>query len=135
MRLYLDDNRVPTEDDWNLVKNFDEFVNFIAMNGVPDEVSFDHDLDPEHYNNAMYQGREAYNKLYATFKHPTGLHCAKFLSDYCMNTGVGLPSKMNVHSQNPAGSLNIVDHLLSASMMMGNEDPTVTRDTISFEYV
>ena len=33
LRLYLDDIRTPVDDDWILVRNYDEFVAQIKLNG------------------------------------------------------------------------------------------------------
>ena len=32
--LYLDDVRIPTEGKWEVVRNYDEFVNHIKMYGL-----------------------------------------------------------------------------------------------------
>ena len=64
-KLFLDDIRIPKdainlvpssfnkfywENDWDIVKNYDEFVQYIEVNGVPKFVSFDHDLSDFHYD-------------------------------------------------------------------------------------
>jgi len=61
-KLFLDDIRSPKDaiglvpshmnqfywsNDWDVVRSHDEFVDFIEKNGVPDFVSFDHDLADE----------------------------------------------------------------------------------------
>ena len=43
MNLYLDDLR-STPENFERVYDYDEFVNFINKNGVPEFISFDHDL-------------------------------------------------------------------------------------------
>ena len=43
-KLYLDDIRIPQTEGWDIVRSYDDFVNWIEMNGLPDVVSFDHDL-------------------------------------------------------------------------------------------
>ena len=43
-KLYLDDERTPKTDGWDIVRNYEDFENWITTNGLPDEVSFDHDL-------------------------------------------------------------------------------------------
>ena len=43
-KLYLDDIRIPQTEGWDIVRNYEDFVAWIRLNGVPDEVSFDHDL-------------------------------------------------------------------------------------------
>ena len=116
--LWLDDYRNPNENDWlNFspipkpfetfwVKSYDEFVNWIENNGLPDGISFDHDLADEHYHYDMYKGSEEYNKHYSEFKEKTGFSCAKWLIDYCSINNKKLP-KFNVHSANPIGAENI----------------------------
>ena len=38
-KLYLDDIRTPKTEGWDIVRSYDEFVNYIETNGVPDVVS------------------------------------------------------------------------------------------------
>jgi len=55
--LFLDDVRMPGDASWirlpsaryDIVRSYDEFVEFIQERGVPEFVSFDHDLADEHY--------------------------------------------------------------------------------------
>jgi hypothetical protein len=47
--LYLDDERTPFDSRIDVVRNFDGFVAYITTKGVPDLISFDHDLSSEHY--------------------------------------------------------------------------------------
>jgi len=64
-KLFLDDIRIPKdaiglvpsnlnqfyfENDWVIVRSFLEFCNYIQKFGLPDFISFDHDLADEHYN-------------------------------------------------------------------------------------
>ena len=55
--LYLDDVRIPTEGEWEVVRNYDEFVAHIKMNGLEsyEVISLDHDLGEsamqEYYTN------------------------------------------------------------------------------------
>ena len=44
--LYLDDVRTPTADNWEVVRNYDEFVAHIRMRGLEnyEVISLDHDL-------------------------------------------------------------------------------------------
>jgi hypothetical protein len=45
-RIYLDDVRTPTGDNWIVVRNYDEFVNKVNEIGLGniDIISLDHDL-------------------------------------------------------------------------------------------
>src|SRR5690554_5209013 len=82
-QLYLDDVRV-VPDGFVLVENYVEFTEFIEQNGLPDFISFDHDLGEE----------------------KTGYDCAKMLVEYCLDRQITLPD-FAVHSQNPVGKQNI----------------------------
>jgi len=88
------------------VKNYNEFIKWIELNGLPDGICFDHDLGDEHYNKDMFVSEEAYNRHYENFKEKTGYDAAKWLIDYCINNNKKLPP-FNVHSFNPVGSKNI----------------------------
>ena len=48
--LYLDDIRTPKKGDWVIVRSFEDFVGTIVTKGLPNEISFDHDLGEEHIN-------------------------------------------------------------------------------------
>ena len=111
--LYLDDVRTPTETipgyhPWNVVRNYDEFTKWITENGIPDLVSFDHDLGEEHmndyYNQVATQGFQ--NPNYDSYNEKTGLHCAGWLVDFCQETKQSLKGCC-VHSHNPIGAKNI----------------------------
>lgn len=110
--LYLDDERIPTTtiqgfEPWYTVRNYDEFVQWITDNGIPDLVSFDHDLGDEHYKdytNFQAQGIAAIN--YGDFKEKTGFDCALWLCEFCELSGQKL-DLVSVHSFNPLGAKNI----------------------------
>jgi len=119
MKLFLDDIRNPKdgiglvpsimnkfyfENDWNVVRSYDEFIDFIKTNGVPKFISFDHDLSDEHYNN---------NILSDSYVEKTGFECAKWLVDFCLDNTKQLPEFM-VHSANPVGKKNIESYLKNA---------------------
>lgn len=65
------------------VKNYNEFVNYIEKNGIPQFVSFDHDLSKT-----------------SLPTDPKGLDCAKWLVSYCKKNGKQMPMTY-VHSANP----------------------------------
>lgn len=134
-KLFLDDIRVPRAaylymgitdyavNDWEVVKNYDEFVNIIQKNfenGMfPELISFDHDLADEHYRESMMNDPEKYNGYYDSFKEKTGLDCAKWLVDFCMDNDLELP-KYYVHSMNPVGRQNILSYLNNFSKFQKN---------------
>jgi len=132
-KLFLDDFRIPKdainlvptilnkfywENDWDIVTNYDDFVEYIEVNGVPEFVSFDHDLDDEHYNDLFsdknwVKDDSDIELMYNEYKEKTGLECAKFLVEYCVDKKVPLPEYI-VHSANPAGKKNIESYLENA---------------------
>lgn len=112
--------------DWVIVRSYDEFVNTIKEKGIPDIVSFDHDLAPEHYeilfnDENWFKGEK---KLildtsdwsdeiildYDKFNIKTGYHAAEWLMEHCSNTGNHMPICL-VHSQNDVGRKNIINLL------------------------
>ena len=114
-KLFLDDLRIPKDaiglvssnlnqfywaNDWDIVRCYDEFVSYITKNGLPDFISFDHDLADEHYI-----GTDTNEK--------TGFECAKWLVDFCLDNDGQIPDFM-VHSANPVGKKNIESYLANA---------------------
>ncbi len=103
-RLFLDDIRNAPNSEWAVVRSFEEFVAYVEKNGVPDVISFDHDLAFEHYPFCDPDPEEKIN--YERFKEKTGLHCAQWL----IEAGYGI-KLWRVHSQNPVGAENIQKYL------------------------
>jgi hypothetical protein len=115
--LYVDSTNTPIDipgyEKWVVVKNYDDFTEYIENNGIPDYISFEHDLAEEHvidFVNNQLQGIEAIN--YSTFKEKTGYDCALWLCDYISEQHEqGNNIKLNavgVHSNNPGGTKNIL---------------------------
>lgn len=98
--LYLDDVRTPTSAGVALVRNYAEFVEYLEEKGIPDLISFDHDLAMEHYPVGL---NKAGQKVpYSTYREETGLHCARFIIEN------KLPLRQwAVHSLNVQGKMNI----------------------------
>ncbi len=96
--LFLDDFRNPMclriTLTWEIVRNYKGFVKIIEERGLPQLISFDHDLCLEDINKQN------------DFKEKTGYDCAVWLIEYCMRTNQKLP-KWQVHSLNPVGRSNI----------------------------
>lgn len=108
--LWLDDERDPHGEAWDdvhdkmstwidlhcpikaervvWVKNYKEFVDFIAENRMPDVVCFDHDLGEQ----------------------LTGYDAAKYLCDVCLSFNKPLP-KFACHSMNTVGKQSILAYL------------------------
>lgn len=91
-KLYLDDDReyrTPPNETWVRIYSYNEFVSYIEANGLPSEISFDHDLGE---TDGVVQ--------------KTGKDCANYLVEYCIDHNLDLP-KYDCHSANPCGWENI----------------------------
>jgi hypothetical protein len=130
--LFLDDWRLPQtvvqysnkpltvrkamwENEWVIARNFDQFVKFIEERGLPDKISFDHDLGKSYHflpdNRKIVPANEVkidYSKYEGDER--TGYHCARWLVDYCMDNKKPLP-EYYIHSDNTVGSENIRSYL------------------------
>lgn len=93
MNLFLDDERIVKDvkwitlppGNWVVVRNYNDFVKTIEKNGLPANISFDHDL-----------GNDGSEKEFG------GTECAKWLVQYCIDNDLELP-KCFIHSKNPIG--------------------------------
>jgi hypothetical protein len=106
--LFVDDIRYPIDvycytkqdfylrKDWHIVRNYEQFINWIIEYGLPEMISFDHDLADEYY----------WNNDTKRFVEKTGYDCAKWLINYCMDGYLNLP-EFYCHSMNPVGKENI----------------------------
>jgi hypothetical protein len=124
--LFLDDIRIPsdcstyindkryTELEWDIVRSYDEFTKHIEdmynEGSFPSLVSFDHDLDHEHYDPSMFVSSEAYENAYRAFTIPTGRKAAEYLVNFCREKQIAIPECL-VHTMNPAGEIRILNTL------------------------
>jgi len=75
--LYLDDVRIPNSEHWQVVRNYDEFVAHIRLNGLEnyEVISLDHDLGEgamiEYYTNVKPNYELDYNRI----PEKTGMDC------------------------------------------------------------
>ena len=112
LRLYLDDIRTPVDDDWIVVRNYDEFVAQLKLNGLGnfEVISLDHDLGEgamvEYYTNVKNNYMLDYNNI----EERTGMDCCRYLVSESMNTKIPLP-QIYVHSANPIGSANMMGYI------------------------
>lgn len=111
-RIYLDDVRTPVQDDWIVVRNYDEFVSKIRLIGLDniEVISLDHDLGDsamfEYYNNV----KDNYQLDYTNIDEKTGYDCCKFLVSESMSKNIPLP-QIYVHSANPIGAHNMMGYI------------------------
>lgn len=113
--LWLDDARDPFKNDWLIfspvndyenvvwIKNYNDFVNYIENNGLPYAICFDHDLSDFQ---ALKFGTDMLDDVDLPENEKTGLDCAKYLVDYCLDRNLPIPH-YNIQSANPVGKANI----------------------------
>lgn len=106
--LWIDDIRDPRkwlsntlQDSHHIVwvKDYKEFVEYIIDNGLPDFISFDHDLG---------LGKSGYD-------------CAKYLIDYVLDNNIKRLPKCTCHSANPVGHDNILGIINSFNKFASNK--------------
>lgn len=120
LRLYLDDVRTPIDDNWIVVRNYDEFVSMIKLHGLEnfELISLDHDLGEgamiEYYTNV----KNNYTLDYSNIEEKTGMDCCRFLISESMSKDIPLPL-IYVHSANPIGSSNMIGYINNYLMNMG----------------
>lgn len=86
MNIYLDDKRTPVSDAWTVIRTPDDFKAYIRKYGLPDAISFDHDLGAEE----------------------TGKDCAYWLCEWCIENDKPLDVvTLYTHSANPPGRKRI----------------------------
>lgn len=112
VKVYLDDVRTPIENDWYVVRNYNEFVHLINKLGLDkiDLISMDHDLGDEamieYYSNVKNFNQLDYNNI----NEKTGMDCTKFLVNKSLDDNIELP-QIYVHSANPIGSDNMISYI------------------------
>jgi len=123
--LYLDDIRI-ISPSYNpiYVRTYDEFKQYILNNGIPDIISFDHDIEPDHYLMPFEIIRDSPD---LADMGPTGYDAAKWLINYCLDNDLKL-NKIYVHSSNPAGSQNIISLINNFKKQCGQEPDCIRRN-------
>lgn len=96
--LFIDDLRdaekhYPNEN-FVVVRTYDEGVKYVQEHGLPGFVSFDHDLGDVD-----------------SVQEKTGYTFAKFLIDYMVDNNITEPFEYYIHSANPIGAENIKHYL------------------------
>lgn len=122
--LFLDDDRTPEVvanfvspveirkyyrlEQWVIVKNYPEFVDYISKSGMPAMISFDHDLTEGMYIKHLVDDKLNYRaKDFEIPENRTGWHCAEWILFHSVFTKQALPLCF-VHSLNPVGKENIL---------------------------
>jgi len=105
-RMYIDDTRIPLGEYDFVVRNYNEAIEIIKQYGVPNFISFNHNLDVDK--------KETFLK--------SGYDLAKWLIKSDVNNTVKIPKDFNfkIHSQNSLDKQNIIyllnEYLLSSGI-------------------
>jgi hypothetical protein len=111
-KIYLDDVRIPSSDEWTVVVNYDEFVAKVTEIGLEniEVISLDHDLDEtamqEYFKNVVPNATIDYSNIV----EKTGYDAAKWLVAESLTKGIPLP-QIYSHSANPVGAANIIGYI------------------------
>lgn len=112
VKIYLDDVRTPVDDEWVVVRDYEQLVSNVIYYGLEniDTISLDHDLGDtamvEYYNNAKDNYKIDYNNI----QEKTGYDACKFLVNESMVRNIPLP-QIFVHSANPIGAHNMMGYI------------------------
>lgn len=93
MKMYLDDIRTPRDNYDVIVRTYNEAIEFVKVNGIPNFISFDHDLGCDEIGNILKNGYDF----------------AKWLVDMDIKNIHKFPNDFtfNIHSANPIGRNSI----------------------------
>jgi hypothetical protein len=110
-KIYLDDIRIPIEEGWTVVKNYDDFVSTVMYVGLEniELISLDHDLGDTAMKEWTTNVYHNYTLNYDNITEKTGMDCAKWLVKQWMD---GQPIvDVFTHSANAIGSANIMGYI------------------------
>lgn len=136
MKIFLDDLREPYDKTWKLVQEAISFKSVVEKHyketgKAPEAVSFDHDLHPSHYGH-FPKDRSEYKAMEKRYKTPTGLDCAEWLCNFCVEKGIELPV-CEVHSHNKVGAELIAEKIMNYYLFYYEEDTLIIPKEYRFE--
>jgi len=125
--LFLDDDprRIPHQlkwielppVQWTIVRNYNDFVATIERDGLPNMVSFDHDLSDMAYKEFHRANNSDKIINYSNIPEKTGMDCARWLANYCIDKRLLIPIYY-IHTLNGPGAANIFSVLEGARKTM-----------------
>lgn len=103
-KLFIDDERFPVGTGWVIARCFIEAKIIVSLDGIPDYISFDHDLGPDGLSGADF---------------------ANWMIDHMLINEMLFPASFDyyVHSQNPIGADNIRGKMDAALRHIGRYQP------------
>jgi hypothetical protein len=135
LKIYLDDIRTPVDNDWNVVRDYSEFVKKVLELGLSNIklISLDHDLGDTAMAEYFKNVSKNYELNYSNITEKTGLDCVKWIINHFYDTNpkrisMSRLDKKNypikfpevvVHSANPIGSANMMGYINNFLMNEG----------------
>ena len=100
-KLFIDDLRMPASADWTIVRSSQEAIDWLTKNGMPDMISFDHDLGG----------------------NDTAITIINWIIDGLLDGRLSLQDDFTytVHSANPVGKENIIGKMDAIIKHMRNK--------------
>jgi hypothetical protein len=97
------------------VKNYEQFVNYIEKNGLPNQISLDHDLGSENFvYNVKKTRTNPFGKMIGQRVRKSGYDCCKWLIDYCQDNDKNLIDvKFTFQTSNVVGKENMSTLLIN----------------------
>lgn len=135
IRIYLDDVRTPIEQDWIVVRSYQEFKDKVMEIGLKNihMISLDHDLGDSAMSEYFTNVSPNYTLDYSNITEKTGMDCTKWLVNQFYdenpkriemsrfdkrNVPIKFPA-VYVHSANPIGSANMMGYINNFFMNEG----------------
>ena len=135
IRIYLDDVRTPIEQDWIVVRSYQEFKDKVMEIGLKNihMISLDHDLGDSAMSEYFTNVSPNYKLDYSNITEKTGMDCTKWLVNQFYdenpkriemsrfdkrNVPIRFPA-VYVHSANPIGSANMMGYINNFFMNEG----------------
>lgn len=135
IRIYLDDVRTPIEQDWIVVRSYQEFKDKVMEIGLENihMISLDHDLGDSAMSEYFTNVSPNYKLDYNNITEKTGMDCTKWLVNQFYdenpkriemsrfdkrNVPIKFPA-VYVHSANPIGSANMMGYINNFFMNEG----------------
>lgn len=113
-------NTTYTYPNWDVVRNYDQFVEYIKTKPMPKLISLDHDLADIHYKTFLTPPTEAEKQAAWVAYHErideremTGHDCLKWLAEYCHDNTLIFPQIL-IHTMNTVGYNNMVFYYRAA---------------------
>jgi hypothetical protein len=140
--LFLDDVRqprnvtwtdLPENANWIVVRSYDEFVRTISHEArkgyIPSFVSFDHDLDDEHYQAYQTLPHLGYDRAYGKCLVPTGLKALEWFIEQILRPSLAPFPPYALHTMNETGLIVMRQSINNYIQWLSTQSSTSTSES------